>query len=59
VFAASRDGYLIALDARTGKELWHYQTGAPIQSAPISFRVDGKQMIAVSTSSSLVTFALP
>lgn len=59
VFAASRDGYLIALDARTGKELWHYQTGAPVQSAPISFRVDGKQMIAISTSSSLVTFTLP
>jgi PQQ-dependent dehydrogenase (methanol/ethanol family) len=59
VFAASQDGYLIALDARTGKELWHYQTGTQILSSPISFRVDGKQMIAISTSSSLVTFALP
>jgi len=59
VFAASQDGYLIALEARTGKELWHYQTGTQIQSSPISFRVDGKQMIAISTSSSLVTFALP
>lgn len=59
VFAASQDGYLIALDARTGKELWHYQTGTQILSSPISFSVDGKQMVSISTSSSLVTFALP
>ena len=36
VFAASADGNLIALDARTGKYLWHYQTGAEILSSPIS-----------------------
>jgi len=59
IFAASQDGHVIALDARSGKELWHYQTGAQIQSSPISFQVHGKQMIAISTNSSLVTFALP
>jgi hypothetical protein len=45
VFAASQDGYLIALDARTGKELWHYQTGTQILSSPISFSVLGKQWL--------------
>ena len=59
VFAASQDGYLIALDGRTGKELWHYQTGAQIQSSPISYQIDGKQKVAIATSSSLFTFALP
>jgi alcohol dehydrogenase (cytochrome c) len=59
VFAASDDGYLIALEAKTGKELWHYQTGARIQSSPISYSIDGRQQIAVSTSSSLITFGLP
>jgi PQQ-dependent dehydrogenase (methanol/ethanol family) len=59
VFAASLDGYLIALDARSGKDLWHYQTGSQIQSSPISYQIDGKQFVAVSTSSSLFTFALP
>ncbi len=59
VFAASHDGYLIALDARTGKWLWHYQTGSQIQSSPIAYQADGKQVIAISTSSSLVTFSLP
>jgi alcohol dehydrogenase (cytochrome c) len=59
LFAASRDGYLIGLDSRTGKLLWKYQTGAEIRSSPISYAVDGRQYIAVSNDSSLMTFTLP
>ena len=59
LFAASKDGYLIGLDSRTGKLLWKYQTGAEIRSSPISYAVDGVQYIAVSNDSSLITFALP
>jgi PQQ-dependent dehydrogenase (methanol/ethanol family) len=59
VFAAAKDGNLIALDSRTGAELWHYQTGAEINSSPISYSVGGRQYVAVSTDSALLTFALP
>jgi len=59
LFASSRDGYLIALDAATGKALWRYQTGAAIRSSPVSYAVDGKQYIAVASGSALITFALP
>lgn len=59
VFGASHDGYLVALDARTGKLLWHYQTGAEIHSSPMTYAIDGKQYIAISTDSTLFTFALP
>jgi PQQ-dependent dehydrogenase (methanol/ethanol family) len=59
VFAASREGNLIALDAADGKPLWHYQTGGSIRSSPISYAVDGRQYIAISANSTLVTFALP
>jgi PQQ-dependent dehydrogenase (methanol/ethanol family) len=59
VFAAAKDGNLIALDSRTGKELWHYQTGAEINASPISYSVDGKQYIAIAADSVLFTFALP
>jgi len=59
VFASSKDGNLIALDARSGAELWHYQTGAEINSSPMSFSVDGKQYVSVSSDSALFTFALP
>ncbi len=59
VFASSKEGNLIALDSRTGKELWHHQTGGEILSSPISYSVDGRQYIAVSTDAALFTFALP
>lgn len=59
VVAASHDGNLILLDSKTGRELWHYQTGAAIKSGPISYAVDGKQYIAIAAESALFTFALP
>ena len=59
VFAAVADGNLIALEAATGKLLWHYQTGERIKSSPMSFAVDGTQYVAVSSGSVLFAFALP
>jgi alcohol dehydrogenase (cytochrome c) len=59
LFAGSKDGYLLGLDARTGKLLWKYQTGTEIRSSPISFAVGGRQYVSVSNDSSLTVFALP
>ena len=59
VFAASREGNLIALDAATGKALWHFGAGAEIASSPMSYAVDGRQYIAVSSAGVLYSFALP
>ncbi len=59
VFGCSGDGYIFALDARTGKELWRYQTGAQIRNSPIAYAVDGKQYIAIASDSALFAFALP
>lgn len=59
VFAGDMEGYLIALDARTGKSLWHLQTGAPVVAAPISYSLDGKQYIAIASGGTLFAFALP
>ncbi len=59
LFAASRDGHLVALDKRTGKLLWKFQTGAPIDSSPMSYAVDGTQFVALSAGNVLYSFALP
>ncbi|MBI1788367.1 MAG: PQQ-dependent dehydrogenase, methanol/ethanol family [Acidobacteria bacterium] len=59
LFAGSGGGYLIALDARAGKGLWRYQTGAEIRNSPIAYSVDGKQYVAVAGDSTLFVFALP
>jgi PQQ-dependent dehydrogenase (methanol/ethanol family) len=59
VFAASREGHLIALDAKDGTFLWRFQTGAAIEASPISYAVGGRQFIAVSSGNALYSFALP
>ena len=59
VFASSRDGNLIALDAKTGALLWHFQTGGNMAASPMSYAVDGRQYVAVSAGNMLFSFALP
>jgi alcohol dehydrogenase (cytochrome c) len=59
VFAASREGNLIALDAANGKALWHFGAGAEIASSPMSYAVDGRQYLAISSAGVLYSFALP
>jgi alcohol dehydrogenase (cytochrome c) len=59
VFASIRDGNVAALDAKTGKALWHFQTGAAMASAPISYSVDGRQYVAVAAGNFVYGFALP
>jgi hypothetical protein len=39
--------------------LWRFQAGGPIPSSPMSYAVDGKQYVAVSTAGVLYSFALP
>lgn len=58
LFASSRDGNLIALDARTGAHLWHYQTGGNNGASPISYAIDGKQYVALTAGNMLFSFTL-
>lgn len=47
VFTGDQLGRLIAFDATTGQELWSYKTGSAIIAPPITYRLDGRQYIAV------------
>jgi outer membrane protein assembly factor BamB len=59
VFAGEHKGQISALDARTGKPLWHFNTGDLITSSPISYAIDGQQYIALSSGTNIFAFALP
>ena len=59
VFAAVRDGNLVALDARTGKHLWHVQTGGNMAASPMSYSVNGRQFVAIAAGNAIHAFALP
>lgn len=48
VFTGTGDGYFKAFDAKTGKELWKFQTGSGIISPPITWEQDGEQYLGVT-----------
>jgi quinohemoprotein ethanol dehydrogenase len=45
VFVGRSDGRLLAFDARNGKQLWSWQTGAGANDAPTIFQRNGKEYI--------------
>jgi alcohol dehydrogenase (cytochrome c) len=47
VFAGKPSGEFVALDARTGEQLWQFQCGSGHHSSPTTYMVDGRQYIAV------------
>jgi quinohemoprotein ethanol dehydrogenase len=49
VFRGGSDGHFLALDARTGEELWRFQTGFGADAPPITYEVDGEQFVAIAT----------
>src|SRR5262249_19275697 len=47
VFTGDMRGHFLALDARTGAQLWKFQTGSGIIGSPITYELDGTQYVAV------------
>lgn len=61
-------GYFFAYDAETGEELWKFNTGAGVFSAPSVYMVDGEQFVTVASGGGsrgrrggdlILSFALP
>ena len=49
VFGGDVAGNFRAFDDTTGEVLWETNIGAPVSGYPVSFAVDGKQYVAVTT----------
>ena len=58
VFSGSVDGYFYALNAVSGRELWHIAVGGLVHAAPMSFAVDGKQYVTIAAGNVVYTFGL-
>jgi alcohol dehydrogenase (cytochrome c) len=48
VFTGTPEGKVVALDARTGQQLWEFNVGTPVSGGITSYAVAGKQYIAVA-----------
>ena len=49
VFGGDVNGRFRALDHETGEVLWEVNLGSPVSGFPITYAVDGRQYVAVST----------
>jgi alcohol dehydrogenase (cytochrome c) len=59
VFSGDEDGYLMAFDARSGKNLWKLNTGNRLVTAPITYSVNNRQYVTMASGGAILTFALP
>lgn len=59
VIYCDESGALAALDAKTGKPLWHFHTNQNWRASPMTYMAAGKQYIAVAAGSNIISFALP
>jgi alcohol dehydrogenase (cytochrome c) len=58
LFTGGREGYFHALDAKTGALLWKASVGGAVAAAPITYRVDGKQYVAIAAGHALFVYGL-
>jgi alcohol dehydrogenase (cytochrome c) len=58
VFGGDREGNFFAIDAGSGKLLWHFQTGGAIWANPVTFMVEKKQHVAIAAGQAIFAFTL-
>jgi alcohol dehydrogenase (cytochrome c) len=47
VFTGNQTGYALAFDDTTGELLWKLQTGSPVRGQPVTYKVGGRQYVAI------------
>jgi quinohemoprotein ethanol dehydrogenase len=55
VFHGEPDGNILAYDAKTGAELWKFQTGFGAEAPPVVYEADGDQYIAIAAGGNQLT----
>lgn len=59
VFTADMSGNLVALDAASGKVLWHMYPGGSFGSGPMTYELDSRQYVVFPVDGIVYAFALP
>jgi len=50
---------LEAVDALTGRALWHFDTGQSFTASPMTYALQGRQYVAIASGNDVFSFALP
>ena len=59
VFYGETGGGFAAVDAKTGKTLWHFESNQVLKGSPMTYMLNGRQYVAVAAGSQILSFALP
>ena len=59
VFFGEDSGAFAALDAMTGRPLWHFQANQDWKASPMTYMVGGRQFVAIGSGMGFWAFALP
>ena len=57
-FHGETGGGFAAVDAKTGKTLWHFSNNDNWRATAMTYLVDGKQYVAIAGGSNIIAFAL-
>jgi alcohol dehydrogenase (cytochrome c) len=58
LFSGDDDGHFVALDAKSGRNLWHFNLGEMLTASPVIYAVDGKQHVAIASATAVISFGL-
>jgi alcohol dehydrogenase (cytochrome c) len=59
VFFGDDSGYVVAAEAKSGKPLWHFNTGAArLSASPMTYAINGRQYVTLASGTNIVTFGL-
>jgi alcohol dehydrogenase (cytochrome c) len=58
VFYGDDSGAFAAVDAASGKPLWHFHTNQLWKASPMTYTVDGRQFVAIAAGSNVIAFGL-
>jgi len=59
LFYGETGGGFASVDAATGKNLWHFETGQGWKASPMTYTVNTKQYVAIAAGNTILSFALP
>jgi PQQ-dependent dehydrogenase (methanol/ethanol family) len=58
LFYGETGGGFAAVDALTGKDLWHFETGQGWKASPMTYAVSNRQYVAIAAGNTILSFAL-
>jgi alcohol dehydrogenase (cytochrome c) len=59
VFYGETGGGFAAADAKTGRTLWHFESGQPWKASPMTYLINGRQHVAIASGNHILSFGLP